>query len=48
MAGRSGVAHVTLLLFDKNGGLVQVLNGPQDRDFLRRAFDAHINTHGTS
>lgn len=42
LANRHGVAHVTLLLFDGQGALLNVLSGPNDRDFLNAQFAAHL------
>ena len=45
-AARYGVPHVTLLLFDASGKLVQTLRGPQDRDFLKGVFKDLVAAHG--
>ncbi len=42
LAAEHGATHVTLLLFDGDGGLSQVLRGANDRDFLQAAFAAHL------
>ena len=44
-ARRYNVPHVTLLLFDAGGEMVQVVNGPSDADSLRQIFDTHLQTH---
>jgi len=36
------VPHVTLLLFNGQGALVKVLNGPNKSDFLQAEFKAHL------
>lgn len=41
-AGRYGVGHVTLLLFDGAGEMKRVIRGPSHRDLLRDAFAAHL------
>ena len=46
LAARYGVPHVTLLLFDAEGEMVQVVRGPSDKDSLRQIFDAHLAAHG--
>lgn len=48
LARRHGVPHVTLLLFDGEGNLESVLNGPRQADKLRTAFAAHLANHGTN
>lgn len=42
LADRHGVPHVTLLLFDGQGAMQQVLRGPQEADDLRHQFRAHL------
>lgn len=42
LASLHGVPHVTLLLFDGQGELLKVLSGPNDSDFLRQQFSAHL------
>ena len=42
LADRHGVAHVTLLLFDGQGELQQVLRGVHEDDYLRDQFRAHL------
>lgn len=42
-ASQYGVPHVTLLLFDGEGALVDRLHGVQDREVLRPIFDAHVD-----
>lgn len=44
LASRYGVPHVTLLLFDGAGEMQRVLSGPNNRDFLRVQFAAHLAT----
>lgn len=41
-SSKYGVSHVTLLLFDAKGEMVEIVKGPTDMDTLRRAFDAHL------
>ncbi|TVS01017.1 MAG: thioredoxin [Rhodobacteraceae bacterium] len=45
MADRYGVPHVTLLLFDGAGEMQDILSGPNNRQFLRAQFSAHIARH---
>ncbi len=45
---RHQVPHVTLLLFDGDGELRNVLNGVRDSDSLRKAFELHVNRWGTA
>jgi len=45
LAAKYGVSHVTLLLFDAKGNMVEVLNGPRDEKILLSAFTAHYNTY---
>lgn len=45
-AARFGVPHVTLLLFDGAGEMVQVVRGPSDTDSLRQIIGAHLEGHG--
>ena len=42
LAARHGVAHATLLLFDGQGRVRQVLAGPNDSATLENAFQAHL------
>ncbi|MCK0103022.1 thioredoxin family protein [Pseudohalocynthiibacter sp. F2068] len=44
-AARYGVPHVTLLLFDARGEMVQIVRGPSDTDSLRTIFEAHLETY---
>lgn len=44
-AARYGVPHVTLLLFDASGEMVQIVRGPSDTDSLRTIFEAHLKTY---
>lgn len=41
-ANKHFVPHVTLLLFDGQGALVKVLNGPNKSGFLQTEFKAHL------
>lgn len=41
-AARHGVPHVTLLLFDGQGNLHDILQGPREADALRPAFERLI------
>lgn len=45
LAARYGVPHVTLLLFDGRGEMVQIVRGPSDADSLRTIFEAHLETY---
>lgn len=45
-AARYGVPHVTLLLFDGTGEMMQVVSGPSDADTLRRIIGAHLEAYG--
>lgn len=45
-AARYGVPHVTLLLFDAKGEMVEVVRGPSDIESLRTIFDAHLKRYG--
>lgn len=42
LADQYGVPHVTLLLFDAQGEMRQVLRGLHEQDDLRHQFQAHI------
>lgn len=44
-ASRYGVPHVTLLLFDPEGELIEVLRGPNNADTLRTAFGNHLSKY---
>ena len=44
-AARYGVPHVTLLLFDARGEMVQIVRGPSDTDTLRTIFEAHLKAY---
>ncbi len=44
-AAKYGVPHVTLLLFDSQGNLVNTLRGPQERDELRDVFEGFLREH---
>ena len=39
------VPHVTLLLFDRNGKVRNVLTGVKDEDVLQRAFKVHLRRY---
>jgi len=41
-AGQYGVPHVTLLLFDKSGKMVQIVRGPTNESILEGALSAHL------
>lgn len=43
LAMRYGVPHVTLLLFDGQGTMVEVVRGPADANDLRPIFAAHLD-----
>ena len=43
LARRHGVGHVTLLLFDAEGQMVQVVRGPIATENLRAIITAHLN-----
>ena len=45
-AARYGVPHVTLLLFDGAGEMVQIVRGPSDADRLRDVIGTHLAAHG--
>ena len=45
-AAKYGVPHVTLLLFDADGQMVQIVRGPSDTDSLREIFASHLKAHG--
>ena len=45
-AARYGVPHVTLLLFDAEGEMVEIVRGPSDTESLRTIFEAHLEAHG--
>lgn len=45
LAARYGVPHITLLLFDANGEMVQIVRGPSDTDSLRSIFAAHLKAY---
>lgn len=46
IAARYGVPHVTLLLFDKQGDMTQVVRGPINQDALENILAAHMKRHG--
>ena len=43
-AGKYGVPHVTLLLFDKRGKLIQIVRGPTTESIIDGALSALIKT----
>ena len=45
-AAKYGVPHVTLLLFDRRGKMVQIVRGPSDAESLRNILEAHSKAHG--
>ena len=45
---RHKVPHVTLLLFDRNGEVRNVLTGVKDEETLHRAFEVHLKRHENS
>lgn len=45
-AAKYGVPHVTLLLFDRRGDLVQVVRGPIDSGRLDEIIAAYAKAHG--
>jgi hypothetical protein len=45
-SSKYGVGHVTLLLFDAQGEMVEVVRGPSDVETLTRVFQAHLRKHG--
>ena len=48
LAGRYGVSHVTLLLFDGQGEMQEALHGVRQRDELEGAFSAHLARNESS
>ena len=48
LAQKRRVPHVTLLLFDGEGNLQEVLRGMQNKDALFQQFQAHFKAHGAS
>ena len=46
LAAQYGVPHVTLLLFDGNGAMTQIVRGPTDTDALENILAAHMKRHG--
>ncbi len=47
LANQHGVGHVTLLLFDANGEVQNVLVGNRESDALERAFRRHVARSGS-
>jgi hypothetical protein len=45
-AAKHRVPHVTLVLFDKNGKMTQVVRGPIDQDALEDIISAHMKRYG--
>lgn len=43
-AGKYGVPHVTLLLFDKRGKLIQIVRGPTNESIIEGALSAHLKS----
>ncbi|MEP1536890.1 MAG: thioredoxin family protein [Paracoccaceae bacterium] len=48
LAQKHRVPHVTLLLFDGDGNLQEVLRGMQNKDALFQQFQAHFKEYGAS
>ena len=48
LAQKHRVPHVTLLLFDGEGNLQEVLRGMQNHDALYQQFQAHFEAYGAS
>lgn len=46
LQGRHEVSHVTLLLFDGEGELRNVLTGVKNDEVLQRAFETHLERWG--
>lgn len=46
LAAKYAVPHVTILLFDAKGEMVEVLRGPRTADELRPIFAAHLGVRG--
>jgi hypothetical protein len=46
-ARRHSVSHVTLVLFDGQGQVVNVLSGVRQKEELAQVFAAHVVAHGT-
>ncbi|PHR86161.1 MAG: hypothetical protein COA78_38245 [Blastopirellula sp.] len=44
-SARYGVPHVTLLLFDDQGEMVQIIRGPSDVESLQSLFSAHLESY---
>ena len=45
-AAKYGAPHVTLLLFDRRGEMVQIVRGPIESDRLDAILQAHSKAHG--
>jgi hypothetical protein len=45
-SAKYGVPHVTILLFDPQGKMVQIVRGPSDTESLRTIFSAHLESYG--
>ncbi|SDW36127.1 thioredoxin family protein [Litoreibacter albidus] len=45
-AAQYGVPHVTLLLFDRRGEMVEIVRGPIASDALQNVLQAHAAAHG--
>lgn len=46
LAAKYGVPHVTLLLFDGNGKMVQTVRGPANDEILSSIIENFVKTHG--
>ncbi len=46
LASKYGVPHVTLLLFDPNGKMVQIVRGPTSTASLKNHITVHIQKYG--
>ncbi|MFT7060593.1 MAG: thioredoxin-like negative regulator of GroEL [Pseudorhodobacter sp.] len=47
LAAKYNVPHVTLLLFDAKGEMMQIVRGPSDTDSLRTILEAHVMKYGS-
>lgn len=45
LARSHNVPHVTVLLFDPRGEMVQIVRGPSDADTLKTVFDLHLQRY---
>lgn len=48
LASRYAVPHVTLLMFDPKGEMVEVLRGPADEEVVEAAVARHMGRYGAS